>query len=94
MARVHQRAREVRPPQVLAAARGDHAVHRHAGEPGAARQRDHALHPLAPLREHAGGEPPQRGRPRVDEVPEHVDLAAMQIAGELDPGNEADAGLL
>jgi len=76
------------PAQVLASAAGDDALHGDAAHPQRLREPDHALHPLPPLAEHVVRQRVQRLRGRIEEVPEHVDFAAVQFAGELDAGNE------
>ena len=91
---VDQRAGEVRASEVLAAARRQHALHRHGGEALILGEDDHPLHALAALRQHVGGEPLQRRRAGIDEVPEHVHLAAVQLAGQLDAGDEPHSGRL
>ena len=82
----------MRAPEVLAAARGDHAVHGDAGKAHLLGKADHALHAFAPLRQHVGREPSKSRRFRVDQMTEDVDLAPVQLARELDTGDETYAG--
>ena len=91
MPAVDERAREVRPSQVLASARSDHPLHGDAGKTHLLSERDHLLHAFAPLREHAVGHLFQRGRSRIDEVAEQVHFAAVQLARQLDAGDEPHA---
>ena len=91
LAAVHQHAREVRPAEVFAAAHGHHFFHGDALEARLLRAQDHALHAIAPFAQHGLRELAEGGRGLVEEVPEDVHLAPVQLAGELDARHEPHA---